>query len=1321
MNRTSTTTQVASALGLRPDTVRKYARNGQIPFDTTAGGHRRFDVDEVRTLLQAEAETTVAPSVRLRGTSRWLIDALDLEAWAGRMAGRHELPELVRMLVAGSVRDLRRVDFRAGEGTGKPGWDGVVATGRGNAWVPEGQSAWEMGVNEDVTSKANDDYEVRTSDPEGLVPSETVFVFVTPRRWSQRDSWALTKRAEGVWKDVRAYDADSLEQWLDETPAVHLRVTHMLGRNPDGAADLVSAWATWSTYTAPPLPAALMTAGRDEQVRSVLAWLHGEPSELFVVGESAEDAFAFIAACLLELPEPERITLAARTLVVRTAGAWDEVLARVGVSSSLVLIPTFPQPRPLEAVDAGHHVAVPVDGNAVHPGIAITLARLRREPAQEALVAAGLPEQEAHELARLARRSLLTLRRRLAVGVSARPAWAQPGQGGEVVPLVLAGAWRDDLDGDKRTLSSLTGRPFEEVEALCTRWAAEADTPVRREGRVWFTVEKQDAWALLWRLATRQTLQRFQKAAVDVLSAVDPAFELEPNQRWAAGAFGHVAPFSSRLRSSLADTLAMIATRSGDEQLSVGCTGQEFADAIVHSILASANDERSGQLWSSLSEVLPLLAEASPEQFLDAIDVGVADDGNLLTVFDPPVADTPFGSPAHTGLLWALERLAWSVDHLGAAALALGRLAERDPGGRRGNRPAESLNQIFLPWHPQTTADAQQRFKVIDMLRKRAAPDIAWSFVISLLPTPHSIGQSTDQPQWREWPDNQQDQGGIAQWLVQAAPLVERLLHDVGLDGARWAALISVLPSLPEALGDAILGQLRGVDSKHFEDKDRTAVLDALREVVRAHRRFPNTPWAMPAERVDRIDEQLRRLSTNDAASTAWLFASHVKLPDGGTADYAAEQQIVAERQRHAAQEILAAGGLDAIWALSAQCEVPFRLGQALGRIGADDVENEIIVELATAERSRSQLASGYVQARFEGSGQQWASSFLDRAKTWPAARTAAFLQQLTADADTFDRVDLFGSEVRDLYWAGAPTFLIPPADRARAVGTLLETGHPNAALELLGLDVHANQAVDPDLVIQALNNAAPKDISHVTTFIYNVTMLLDFLYTQDQVDRQHLTRLEWRYLPLLEPHERPTRVLHEELTRDPGFFTDVIEVIYSRQQSDEERKPSEDQRQLSTQAYRLLTSWRMPPGSDDPGYPSLEDWVHDARTELTRRNLLHAGDQFIGQSLGRTAEDPDGTWPGERVREIIEDVRSSDLESGIIFTVFSSEGATWRSLDTGGQPERARANMYQRYAKTVGTDWPRTRRLLIHIAEAWDRRARQEDHLAEIREDFWS
>lgn len=56
MRRTATTEQVAAALNVKPATVRKYAREHRLPYDTTPGGHRRFDVDEaVAAVLGAGA------------------------------------------------------------------------------------------------------------------------------------------------------------------------------------------------------------------------------------------------------------------------------------------------------------------------------------------------------------------------------------------------------------------------------------------------------------------------------------------------------------------------------------------------------------------------------------------------------------------------------------------------------------------------------------------------------------------------------------------------------------------------------------------------------------------------------------------------------------------------------------------------------------------------------------------------------------------------------------------------------------------------------------------------------------------------------------------------------------------------------------------------------------------------------------------------------------------------------------------------------------------------------------------------------------------
>ena len=441
-----------------------------------------------------------------------------------------------------------------------------------------------------------------------------------------------------------------------------------------------------------------------------------------------------------------------------------------------------------------------------------------------------------------------------------------------------------------------------------------------------------------------------------------------------------------------------------------------------------------------------------------------------------------------------------------------------------------------------------------------------------------------------------------------------------------------------------------------------------------------------------------------------------------------AEQQAIAQLQEHAVGDLLAGGGIGAIWELAARCEAPRFLGFTAGRVTAD-LDESVIAELDSEDEARREAAMGWTAGRFEAAGWSWAAAHLDDADAWPAPRAAAFLRSLPPTARVFDWADRLGSDVRARYWEKAPVFLIQDnADQERAARTLVELSHATNALGLLTIAIqHGNQA-DPDLVAEALSKAtADFPASGLPMFTHYVTSLLTYLDNQPQTSRQRMAQLEWRYLPLLEPHHRPTRVLHQELARNPAFFVEIIETIFipEHDEDGQERQITDEQRQRATLGYQLLRSWHTTPGSvsapDGPAGPSLAEWVTAARALLTERKLLRSGDQFIGQILSQPSEDPDGTWPGVAVREIVEDARSQDLEQGISIAVLNSRGVTWRALDTGGQPERALADKYQGYAQRIGTQWPRTRRMLQRIAQNWDRSARQEDQLAAAREDFWS
>lgn len=157
-----------------------------------------------------------------------LVTATHLVDWADTKEAQTQLPRLIRRLCF-NVEATREISFPAGDSTHRPGWDGVLLAERGSAWVPQGRSYWEMGCNQNVSKKAEQDLRKRTDSTDEEQQRGATFVFVTPRRWQGKSAWIEKVHSSALWADVRAYDADDLEQWIEQTPAVAVQFAEELG------------------------------------------------------------------------------------------------------------------------------------------------------------------------------------------------------------------------------------------------------------------------------------------------------------------------------------------------------------------------------------------------------------------------------------------------------------------------------------------------------------------------------------------------------------------------------------------------------------------------------------------------------------------------------------------------------------------------------------------------------------------------------------------------------------------------------------------------------------------------------------------------------------------------------------------------------------------------------------------------------------------------------------------------------------------------------------------------------------------------------------
>lgn len=297
------------------------------------------------------------------------------------------------------------------------------------------------------------------------------------------------------------------------------------------------------------------------------------------------------------------------------------------------------------------------------------------------------------------------------------------------------------------------------------------------------------------------------------------------------------------------------------------------------------------------------MAEAAPEEFLDAVPEGSAGEDPLLrTMFrDAEGTSLFFSSSPHTGLLWALETLCWSPDYILRAASTLARLAEIDPGGRLSNRPSASLRTVLLPWVPRTKASVERRTEVIDRLREQH-PRVAWPLMLALLPRNHDSSGPTSRPRFRDWMP-ERERVLVTEWVESIVALVDRTIVDSGNDPERLAELAGHVAALPPDRRDLVLERLEAVDPSSIDEQGRLVLWRKLQEIVAHHREFPEAEWSMDEPPLRRMEAVADRLEPSDAVERhAHLFGWRPRLGGVARSDHDAyEQALEAARAKRTA------------------------------------------------------------------------------------------------------------------------------------------------------------------------------------------------------------------------------------------------------------------------------------------------------------------------------------------------------------------------------------------------------------------------------------
>lgn len=93
-------------------------------------------------------------------------------------------------------------------------------------------------------------------------------------------------------------------------------------------------------------------------------------------------------------------------------------------------------------------------------------------------------------------------------------------------------------------------------------------------------------------------------------------------------------------------------------------------DAIAVLTVRELFEESDWIRWGSLNSLLPTISEASPDEFLSAVENAIAATPSPFDKLFEQEDMGVFGRNYITGLLWALEGIAWEETYLSRTAVA---------------------------------------------------------------------------------------------------------------------------------------------------------------------------------------------------------------------------------------------------------------------------------------------------------------------------------------------------------------------------------------------------------------------------------------------------------------------------------------------------------------------------------------------------------------------------------------------------------------------------------------------------------------------------
>lgn len=1241
------------------------------------------------------------------------VKASQIENWTEREPRRAQeiLPKLVWKLVLASSKKIEDIHFPFEGAIQYAGYDGYLITADDSPFYPNGTSVWEFGTDENIKSKINSDYKKRSENPNGIDTHATAFCFVTSRIWNHREGIAEftnNKQKEGVWKNVRILDANSIELWLNECPSVAAWFSRVIDEPFDDVMSLQDYWDYTVSQTVPKLTPEFFCCGRDKSIADdIIKKINSGCSQIILSAESKEEAVLALTADLLNKTNLQSKQIVSKILVALSSNGLRNACRSF---QNAIIIPAFKNDSiPLINENT---IILPVENNSPIDLLYKNSPKCKIEPRRrlafvEALETLGFDVNEANRIADDSKCRFSPLFRRITNDINYKlPSWTANDNIGNLLPALLANAWEGTLEGDRVALEILSGKEYGAYISSIEEYTNGDNMPIFRLDQSFACVSINELWDILARNINSTIFENYKKCIEYVFAETDPTYEL-PEEKWyVSSLYGRSSKFSGRLKQGLIISMTKIVELDEKEGLfhfSTSCTAE--CNSIVFGIYNGVN---SINQWRTLAPYMDDFVEATPETILSIIESKVTNDSDeFWRLFDS--SNSPiFGRTFYTHILWSLEKLIWLKEFNIRAINVLITLDEKNFEYSISNCPLDSLMKVFCLWYHQGALSKDERDTVLANVIENHHTT-GRKLINKLLPEGGSTITSLSEFKWRyvEYSDSQVTTDQLSDSVKRIAKTYVKIIDSNFKD---WEIVINHFTTFYYAFLELEIDIAQ--KAAELSESDRLKLCALITFDISRGRKYLDKKNTEKNTTVNEMEKVYKSILPDSPLKYApyysYDFHGFNPVPyDSGEYDYDRESETLKEIRINALEETLDSFGIGSILPLAQNVEeLSFLIDSFVNSKYFEQIDFDFIIK---AHSVFPQFAESLISSIYNTKGIVY---YGDMAKVVPESDLKWIVGQLPMTPDVVGFINSFEESVQSEFWQCASTWGIMRFEKSfsmSCINSLLEHQRPYSAIKAM----YSVDWINIDLVLDVLQaaleyypNTERSGVNLSSLDSYYVEKMFETIYKGHTEDIIRVSQLEFAFMNVFSFDFEPKCLIDSALANS-SVFLELLSYCFKKDDNQNDEK-TEKEINIAHLAYKVLDRIKRLPGQTNEGVDieKFNLWIQSVLNLAKEKKLETACNEQIGRILSYSPIGEDGIWPHKCVRDFLEKNTSETINSSIRIGRINQRGIY---NVTGGDEEERIAATYNDFAQKLQLIYPKTSLVVKSISDDYKHQSRYE------------